>query len=79
MSSGTQPTNATVRKDRLYSQLAASLKRLKQQEARSTDLMGVLQADLDAMRTFAGIHAAQCVFLFAAIFGETLIPSTCTR
>ena len=56
--------SATQRKDRLYAQFASSLQLLKQHSARTTDLTEELQADLDAMRTFAGIHAAQWV-LFA--------------
>ena len=51
--------SATQRKDRLYGQLASSLQLLKQHSARTTDLVEDLQGDLDAMRTFAGIHAAQ--------------------
>ncbi|KAL5536941.1 hypothetical protein ACEPAF_764 [Sanghuangporus sanghuang] len=51
--------SATQRKDRLYGQFASSLQHLKQHSARTTDLMENLQGDLDAMRTFAGIHAAQ--------------------
>ena len=47
------------RKDRLYAQLSSTLVRLKHSAARTTDLMEALQADLDSMKTFAGIHAAQ--------------------
>lgn len=51
--------SAAQRKDRLYAQLSASLVRLKQSATRTTDLVEVLQNDLDAMKTFTGIHAAQ--------------------
>ena len=53
--------SAAQRKDRLYAQLAAHLARLKQHSAQTTDLVESFQSDLDAMRTFAGIHAAQYV------------------
>ncbi len=53
--------SATQRKDRLYAQFAANLQRLKQVSTRTTDLTEVLQGDLDSMRVFAGIHAAQWV------------------
>lgn len=51
--------SAAQRKDRLYAQLSASLVRLKQSATRTTDLVEALQNDLDAMKTFTGIHAAQ--------------------
>lgn len=55
--------SAAQRKDRLYAQLSASLVRLKQSATRTTDLVEALQNDLDAMKTFTGIHAAQWVFI----------------
>lgn len=55
--------SAAQRKDRLYAQLSASLVRLKQSATRTTDLVEALQNDLDAMKTFTGIHAAQSVFI----------------
>jgi hypothetical protein len=51
--------SAIQKKERLYAQLATNFKQLKQNMARTTDLFEELQGDLDAMRTFAGIHAAQ--------------------
>ena len=51
--------SAVQKKERLYAQLASNFKQLKQNMARTTDLFEELQGDLDAMRTFAGIHAAQ--------------------
>ena len=60
-SATTTTMSVTQRKDRLYAQLASSMQRLKQASARTTDLTESVQEDLDAMRTFAGIHAAQCV------------------
>jgi hypothetical protein len=58
------PTNATQAKDRLYAQLATSLKRMSRAVGYSADLFEQLQVDLDAMRTLAGIHAAQYVVLY---------------
>ena len=51
--------SAEQRKDRLYAQMAASLQRLRQHVGQTTDLVEGLQGDLDAMRTFTGLHAAQ--------------------
>lgn len=53
--------NATQKKERLYGQLAQGFALLKQHSARTTDLMEDVQEDLDAIRTFSGMHAAQCV------------------
>jgi hypothetical protein len=54
-----QPPNATQAKDRLYAQLATSLKHMSRAVGQTADLFEQLQVDLDAMRTLAGIHAAQ--------------------
>lgn len=51
--------SAIQRKDRLYGQLASSIQLLKQHSTRTTDLVEGLQGDLDAMKTFTAIHAAQ--------------------
>lgn len=56
-----QPTNATQAKDRLYAQLATSLKNMSRAVGQTADLFEQLQVDLDAMRGLAGIHAAQYV------------------
>ena len=56
-----QPT-ASQRKDRLYGQLSTKLEQLKKANMKTTDLMELFQNDLDAMRTFAGIQAAQWVW-----------------
>ena len=59
-----QPTTmsrsgATQAKDRLYGQLASSLKNMSRAIGQTADLMEQLQNDLDAMRVLAGTHAAQ--------------------
>lgn len=54
-----QPTNATQAKDRLYAQLASSIKNMSRAVGQTADLFEQLQVDLDAMRTLAGTHAAQ--------------------
>ncbi|KAH8116415.1 hypothetical protein DFH11DRAFT_1580440 [Phellopilus nigrolimitatus] len=59
--------SATQRKDRLYGQFASSLMALKHNATRTTDLIEGLQGDLDAMRTFAGIHAAQFMTVAAGL------------
>jgi hypothetical protein len=51
--------NATQAKDRLYGQLAASLKNMSRAVGQTADLFEQLQTDLDAMRVLAGTHAAQ--------------------
>jgi len=66
------PTNATIAKDRLYAQLAASLGRMSRAVAKTGDLCEQLQVDLNAMRTFAGLDAAKCRLLSAT----TLFPLT---
>ena len=53
--------SAVQRKERLYVHLAASLQRLKQHTTQTADLFEGVQGDLDAMRTFAGLHAAKYV------------------
>ncbi|KAJ8698462.1 hypothetical protein PTI98_005168 [Pleurotus ostreatus] len=55
------PTNATQAKERLYGQLAASLARMSRAITQTTDLCEQLHADLNAMRTFAGLDAAKSV------------------
>ncbi|KAF8434335.1 hypothetical protein L210DRAFT_3553668 [Boletus edulis BED1] len=52
---------ATQAKDRLYAQLASSLKNMSRAVGQTADLMEQLQNDLDAMRVLAGTHAAQWV------------------
>lgn len=54
-------SGATQAKDRLYAQLASSLKNMSRAVGQTADLMEQLQNDLDAMRVLAGTHAAQCV------------------
>lgn len=54
-----QPSSATQAKDRLYAQLATSLKNMSRAVGQTADLVEQLQVDLDAMRTLGGIHAAQ--------------------
>ena len=55
------PTNATQAKDRHYMQLSNSLARLSQAVGHTADLCELLKSNLDAMRTLASSHAAQCV------------------
>lgn len=57
-------SGATQAKDRLYAQLASSLKNMSRAIGQTADLMEHLQNDLDAMRVLAGTHAAQCVAVF---------------
>ncbi|TDL23662.1 hypothetical protein BD410DRAFT_802459 [Rickenella mellea] len=64
--------NANQRKDRLYAQLASNLKLLKQNAARTTDLAECLQEDLLAMRTFAGVHAAQFMTVASSLETRTV-------
>ena len=52
-------TNATQAKDRLYGQLAASIRNMSRAVGQTADLFEQLQTDLDAMRVLAGTHAAQ--------------------
>ncbi|KAI0033672.1 hypothetical protein K488DRAFT_84709 [Vararia minispora EC-137] len=59
-----QTTSATQAKDRQYAQLAMSLNRLARSVGQTVDMFEHLQVDLDAMRTLAGLHAAQ--FMAAA-------------
>jgi len=53
------PTNATQRKERLYTQLAGSLGRMSRAIGQTADLCEQLQVDLHAMRVFAGLDAAK--------------------
>lgn len=53
------PTNATQAKERMYSQLAASLGRMSRAISQTADLCEQLQVDLHAMRVFAGLDAAK--------------------
>lgn len=58
------PQNSAVyTKEKLYGQLAASLGRMSRALGQTADLCEMLQVDLHAMRTFAGLDAAKCVFL----------------
>jgi len=59
--------NATQTKDRLYAQLATSLKNMSRAVGKTADLFEQLQVDLGAMRTLAGIHAAQFMVVAAEI------------
>lgn len=59
MNTYSQPTNATQAKDRLYAQLATSLKNMSRAVGQTADLFEQLHIDLDAMRTLSSIHAAQ--------------------
>ncbi|KAL4063186.1 hypothetical protein V8B97DRAFT_1955727 [Scleroderma yunnanense] len=59
-----QPTNATQAKDRLYGQLASSIRNMSRAVGQTADLFEQLQMDLDAMRVLAGTHAAH--FMTAA-------------
>ncbi|KAG1897508.1 uncharacterized protein F5891DRAFT_1044480 [Suillus fuscotomentosus] len=62
--------NATQAKDRLYSQLAASLKNMSRAVGQTADLFEQLQTDLDAMRVLAGTHAAQFMTVAAELSPE---------
>ncbi|KAI3600529.1 hypothetical protein WG66_001775 [Moniliophthora roreri] len=52
-------TNATQAKERLYSQLATSFKRMNRALIQTADLCEQLQFDLHSVRTFAGLDAAR--------------------
>ncbi|KZV68949.1 hypothetical protein PENSPDRAFT_609349 [Peniophora sp. CONT] len=52
-------SSATQAKERQYAQLASSLTRLSRAIGQTAILFEQLQVDLDAMRTLAGLHAAQ--------------------
>ncbi|OAX41376.1 hypothetical protein K503DRAFT_685555 [Rhizopogon vinicolor AM-OR11-026] len=62
--------NATQAKDRLYGQLAASLKNMSRAVGQTADLFEQLQTDLDAMRVLAGTHAAQFMTVAAELNPE---------
>ncbi|KAG1797732.1 uncharacterized protein HD556DRAFT_1354880 [Suillus plorans] len=62
--------NATQAKDRLYSQLATSLKNMSRAVGQTADLFEQLQTDLDAMRVLAGTHAAQFMTVAAELSPE---------
>ncbi|KAF7432953.1 hypothetical protein PC9H_004897 [Pleurotus ostreatus] len=64
------PTNATQAKERLYGQLAASLARMSRAITQTTDLCEQLHADLNAMRTFAGLDAAKFMAVSAILNPE---------
>ena len=53
------PTNATLAKDRLYAQLAHSIRRMNRALSTTADLCEQLQVDLQAMQTFAAVDAAK--------------------
>lgn len=61
MQQATLPTSATQAKDRHYAQLGNSLQRLSQAVGQTADLSEHLKVTLDAMKTLAANHAAQCV------------------
>ncbi|KXN89272.1 hypothetical protein AN958_06026 [Leucoagaricus sp. SymC.cos] len=52
-------TSAVQTKEKLYGQLAASLGRMSRAIGQTADLCEMLQVDLHAMRTFAGLDAAK--------------------
>ncbi|EAU90211.2 hypothetical protein CC1G_05749 [Coprinopsis cinerea okayama7 len=64
------PTNATQAKERLYSQLAASLGRMSRAISQTADLCEQLQVDLHAMRVFAGLDAAKLMTVAASLNPE---------
>lgn len=59
--SNANPTSATLQKDRLYGQLAASFARLTRATAQTADLLEELEGNLHAMRVFGAGEAARCV------------------
>ncbi|EKM81954.1 hypothetical protein AGABI1DRAFT_55066 [Agaricus bisporus var. burnettii JB137-S8] len=59
MSSTAPITSAVQTKEKLYGQLAASLNRMSRAISQTADLCDMLQVDLNAMRTFAGLDAAK--------------------
>lgn len=63
-------TNATQAKDRLYGQLAASLRNMSRGVGQTADLFEQLQTDLDAMRVLAGTHAAHFMTAVAELNPE---------
>jgi hypothetical protein len=64
--SSTIPTISAVQtKEKLYGQLAASLNRMSRAISQTADLCDVLQVDLNAMRTFAGLDAAKYVCILS--------------
>ncbi|KIJ61975.1 hypothetical protein HYDPIDRAFT_30798 [Hydnomerulius pinastri MD-312] len=71
MNNHSYPTGATQAKDRLYGQLAASLKNMSRAVGQTADLFEQLQTDLDAMRVLAGTHAAQFMTVAAELNPES--------
>ncbi|TEB29070.1 hypothetical protein FA13DRAFT_1815552 [Coprinellus micaceus] len=67
---GPVPTNATQAKERLYSQLAASLGRMSRAIRQTADLCELMQTDLHAMRVFAGLDAAKFMTVAAELNPE---------
>ncbi|KAH7927854.1 hypothetical protein BV22DRAFT_1127034 [Leucogyrophana mollusca] len=63
--------NATQAKDRLYAQLASTLKNMSRAVGQTADLFEQLQVDLDAMRVLAGTHAAQFMTVAAELNPES--------
>ncbi|KAL9713758.1 hypothetical protein Ac2012v2_003369 [Leucoagaricus gongylophorus] len=63
-------TSAVHNKEKLYSQLAASLGRMSRAINQTADLCEMLQVDLHAMRTFAVLDAAK----FMTIAGQLNPP-----
>lgn len=57
--SSAAPASAVQTKEKLYAQLAASLNRMSRAVSQTADLCEMLQVDLHAMRTFAGLDAAK--------------------
>lgn len=55
--------SADIAKDKMYLQLYTNLKNMTRAVSHTGDLFTSLQADLDAMRTLAGQHAGQYVFV----------------
>lgn len=70
-------TSAVQTKEKLYAQLAASLGRMSRAVSQTADLCEMLQVDLHAMRTFAGLDAAKyarCPANTAFLATNLLIP-----
>ncbi|KAF9449962.1 hypothetical protein P691DRAFT_666357 [Macrolepiota fuliginosa MF-IS2] len=63
-------TSAVHTKEKLYAQLASSLGRMSRAISQTADLCEMLQVDLHAMRTFAGLDAAK----FMTVAGQLNPP-----
>ncbi|KAI0041399.1 hypothetical protein FA95DRAFT_1501534, partial [Auriscalpium vulgare] len=65
--SQSQPLSATQAKERNYAHFASSLTRLSRAMGQTADFFEQLHVDLDAMRTLAGLHAAQLMAVAAEL------------